>query len=114
MTSTYEQRVLDWLRKTLLEQDPDIGWGDKRITVEDVQLEQAGGEKRIIILFREARRLQCLFGLRSHPSYFEGNAANETYAVGAAQEIYSSLKELIEAADMGLPEDCADNSITWV
>ena len=64
MTATYEQRVLLWLQQELAAFPPAVP-GGKGILVEDVRLEQGEPEGQdIVILFREAGRLHCLFGFR--------------------------------------------------
>ena len=64
MTS-YEEHVLTWLRRELIEHDHQIGQGGKHISVEEIRFEPDGPEgDMIVILFREVRRPQCLFGFR--------------------------------------------------
>ena len=70
MTATYEQRVLLWLQQELAA-FPPAGPGGKGILVEDVRLEQGGTEGQdIVILFREAGHLHCLFGFRNYLQFY--------------------------------------------
>ncbi len=126
ITDVYEQKVLFWLQEMLLKQDPQIGSGDQRITVDEVYLVPGGTENTAVIVFREKRRPQCQFGSR-FPLYqgFVQGATEEQQTQWSDSErngpqvdadviVHGHLRELIEAADMGLPENCAENSITWV
>ena len=127
MTDTYEQKVLFWLREMLINHDPQIGQGDKRITVDEVHLEPGGPEgNKAVILFREVRRTHCVFGVR-YP-------IREGFVQGATEEqlkrwndpegegpygdadmiVHGRLREQIESATEGLPQECDMNSITWL
>ena len=118
-TDAYEQKVLFWLREMLLKHDPQIGSGDRRITIDDVYIEPGGTEDNMaVIMFREVRRPLCRFGFR-FPLYKEErkhwyDPEKEGPQAEADMIVHGYLREQIEAADEGLPENCADNSITWV
>ncbi len=126
-TDVYEQKVLFWLREMLLKHDPQIGSGDRRITADEVYMELGGTEgNRAVIVFREKSRPQCRFGSRFplHEEFVQGateeqrkrwsDPEGEGPQVDADIIVHGRLRELIEAADEGLPENCADDSITWV
>lgn len=121
MASSYEQRVLAQLQHDLLERNPQIGQGEKQITIDEVRLEQGRPEGDIVvILFREAERPQCVFGFRA-PAHEptpqllpDGQLGESDDPEGWAFVIMANLREHIEAADMGLPEDCDPNDITWI
>lgn len=121
MFTFYEQQVLAWLRHELLEQDPHLGQGEKRIVVDEVRLEQGRPEgDMVVILFREVRRPQCIFGFRmelhepGRPvlNTLDGREIEDPDSW--ANVIFANFQERIEAADMGLPEDCDPAGITWV
>lgn len=123
MLFSYEQRVLALLKRELLEQDPRIGQGDKRIVIDEIRLEQQeSNSEMVVILFREARRPKCIFGFRmeahepGHPVLrtADGRLEEVVDPDGWAAVIYGNLQEHIEASDMGLPEDCDPAGITWV
>ena len=125
MTS-YEEHVLAWLRRELIEHNHQIGEGGKHINVEEVYFEQDGPEDdMIVILFREARRPQCLFGFRigsrepppiDNPDWQwqESEDPEGRIPQGHATVIFGNLMEQVEAADMGLPKECDPHGITWI
>lgn len=120
----YEELVRDALQRMLRERQ--IGHASKRILVEDVHLE-AGGQygDEVVVLFREVGRPHCLFGYRreayepppaDQPDW-KWDESNDPQGEGpqvAADMIFAHLQERVEASDMGLPEDCNPNSITWI
>jgi hypothetical protein len=113
MLSTYEQRLLVWLQRKLLEHP--IGQGDKRISIEDVHLEKGEREgDTVVILFREVRRPRCVFGFRMETREPGIPPTPDESPEGWGEVIFANLQERIEAVDMGLPEDCDSNSITWI
>src|SRR5947209_5810793 len=126
MTLMYEQHVWAWLRHRVLEDDPQLGRGDKRIIFDDVRLEQGEPmEDMVVILFREVGRPHCLFGFRTlahepppmHSPEWQWQASEDPEGGIPqihAEIIFVNLQERIEAADMGLPEECNPGSITWV
>jgi hypothetical protein len=126
MATSYEQKVLAWLHTMLIEHDPHIGSGEKRILVDEVRLEADGSEDDwVVILFREVRRPQCIFGFRTlarEPTppgalEWQGKVWDDPEGTGPqvdADMIVASLREEIEAADIGLPENCDPTSITWI
>ena len=127
MTASYEQKVLAWLHITLIEHDPQIGSGKRRIVVEEVRLEAGEPEEgdSVVILSREVRRPQCLFGFRTYarepspPGAFEWqrNIWDDPEGEGPqvdADMIAARLREEVEAADIGLPEKCDPTGITWI
>lgn len=123
MLTSYEQGVLAWLKRELLEQDPHIGQGEKRIVVDEIRLEQGRPEGDMaVILFREVQRPQCIFGFRMEArepgrpvlTTLDGRLEEVVDPDGWAAVIYGNLLERVEAADMGLPEDCDPASITWI
>jgi hypothetical protein len=113
MASSYEQRLLVWLQRKLVEHR--IGQGEKRISVEDVHLEKGESEgEMVVILFREVRRLRCVFGFRMQAREPGMSPAHDESPEGWGEVIFANLQEHVEAADMGLPKDCDPNSITWI
>ncbi len=121
MNSSYEQRVLARLQHDLLVQNPQIGQGNKSITIDEVRLEEGGPEgDTVVILFRELGRPHCVFGFRTlahepTPQLLpDGRRGEIDDAEGWAFVIMVNLREHIEAADMGLPGDCDANGITWI
>jgi hypothetical protein len=126
MTDAYEQKVVAWLQDMLIEHDPHIGPGAKRIHVDEVRLETGESEGDwVVLLFREARRPQCIFGLRTPareptlPGTFEGQRKvwDDPAGIGPqvdADMIAARLREHIEAADIGLPQECDAGGITWI
>lgn len=122
-TSAYEKRVLIWLRQEL-GRYPLAGPDGKNIVVEDIRLEKGKSEgDDIVILFREAERPDCLFGFRmparepvaSGQEWKENEDHEGRVPIGHGTVIYGNLMEQLQAADMGLPKNCAaDDDITWI
>lgn len=109
-----------------MENNAQIGSGEKQITVEEVRLEPGEPEDQVVILFREAARPHCLFGYRvpAREDIVQG-ASEEQRKIwydpeGIGPQVYADiivngwLRERIEAADMGLPSNCDPHSITWI
>lgn len=126
MADAYEQKVLFWLRKILMENDPHIGSGKKQITVDEVRLEPGEPEDQVVILFREVARPYCLFGYRAparediDPQVTEEQRKAWYDPEGMGPQVHADiiangwLREHIEAADMGLPANCDPHNITWI
>lgn len=127
MTFSYEQKVLAWLHTMLIEHDPEIGPGKRRIVVEEVRLEAGEPEEgdSVVILFREVRRPQCIFGFRTYareptpPGALEWqkDVWDDPDGEGPqvdADMIAARLREEVEAADIGLPMNCDPTGITWI
>jgi len=121
MTS-YEEHVLTWLRRELNE-CPPAGPSGKSIIVEDVLLENGEAEgKDIVILFREVERPYCLFGFRMFArepvepgrQWKEIEDPEGRAPIGHGTVIYGNLMEQIQAANMGLPEECEPDGVTWI
>ena len=121
MTASYEERVLRWLRHELSAY-PLAGPSGKEILVEDVYLEQREQEEDIVVLFREAERPHCLFGFRTlarepvepERQWKEEEDPQERIPIGHGTVIYGNFMEQLQAADMGLPEECDPQGITWI
>ncbi len=122
MTASYEQRVLQWVRRELGAYPP-AGPSGKGILVEDVHLEQGEPEgEDIVILFREVQRPHCLFGFRMvarepvepEQQWKEEEDPEGRAPIGHGTVIYGNLMEHIQAADMGLPDECDPDGITWI
>lgn len=120
----YEELVRDALQRMLRERQ--LGQGSKRILVKEVYLEKGGGYgDNVIILFREVSRPPCLFGYRTeaceppptHQPDWKWDERNDPQGEGpqvSAEMIFANLQERVEASDMGLPEDCKPEQITWI
>jgi hypothetical protein len=118
MDPTYEQLVLRKVQQQL-RLFPPGSIGGKSIIVEDISLEKGEAEgEDIVILFRTARHPHCLFGFRMAArelGEWEGNTdPEELVPTAQGMVIYANFKEQIEASDMGLPEECHPDGITWI
>lgn len=127
MATPYEEKVLTWLQTMLIDHDPQIGPGKRRIVIEEVRLEAGDSEENVstVILFREVHRPQCLFGFRtpvreptpSGASQWQKDLWDDPEGTGPqtdADMIVARLRESIEAADIGLPMNCDPRDITWI
>ncbi len=121
---TYEQRLLSWLQRHLVEQDSHIGEGGKHIHVEDIHFEQGQEKNLIVVVFREDRRPSCRFGF-CMPVYEDDSQHGlldvpdptlwpDDPAIVWGDMVAASLTEQVVAGDRGLPEKCMDEGITWV
>lgn len=120
----YERRVLGKLREELLKGRPLIE-REGRIKVEDVSLDASGPLHRVLILFRETARAECLFGFwakavgeetesSADPLVFdplEGYWGPEEWA---STIVVTHFVEQVEALGLGLPADCDPDGISWV
>ncbi|MBV9708899.1 MAG: hypothetical protein JO125_16000 [Chloroflexi bacterium] len=126
MADAYEQKVLFFLRKMLLEDDPQIGSGGRRITIEEVRLEPGKPTGNwAVILFRQARSPHCLFGFRmpAREGFIQGVSQeqlrvwNDPEGSGPqvdADMIIGYLREEIVGNPKGLPPDCPAETIVWI
>jgi hypothetical protein len=119
---TYEQRLINWLKRFLLEQDPHIREGERHITIKDVYFQSGPDENLVIITFQEERRPLCLFGFcttvyedpTQQGMLDNADGWSDDPALVWADMIVAQLTEHIVAADMGLPKDCDSDTITWI
>lgn len=127
MAASYEQKVLAWLHTMLINHDPQIGPGERRIVVEEVHLEVGEPEESdsVVILFREVHHPQCTFGFRTSareptpPGAFQWQKDiwDDPAGIGPqtdADMIVARLREEIEATDIELPMNCDPTGITWI
>lgn len=127
MTTPYEHKVLAWLHTMLIEHDPEIGPWKRRIVVEEVRLEAGEPEESdlVVILFREVRRPQCIFGFRTYAReptppgalVWQKNEWDDPEGLGPqtdADMIVARLREEVEAADIGSPMNCDPTGIAWI
>lgn len=118
----YEQRVLQRLRKELLEDTPLVE-REASVKVEEVRLDTSCPSHQVHILFRETSRPECLFGYWAEAVETESPAdpivlkplkgywGPEDWANMA---IVTGFEDQICAYEMGLPPDCDPDGITWV
>ncbi len=87
----YEGRVLQVLRKELLEEMPSIE-SDASVKIEDIRLDTSGTEHRVHILFRETSRAECLFRFWAGAVEWDQDEASDT-AILDPQEGYWGPEE---------------------
>lgn len=111
----YERRVVEWLRKHVLERNYPVYRGRGRVEFEDVRLEGAGSEESsVVITFRAPNRPGCLYGRREDavgpPEPWEdpGDAPEQW-----AQMIWIWLEEDILTGPR-LPKKCGPGTVTWM
>jgi hypothetical protein len=120
----YESRVLQALRKELLEEKPLIE-SDAPVKIEDIRLDTSGVEHQVHILFRETSRPECLFGFWSGSVEWGQDEASGPIVLDsqkgywgpeewASTLIVTWFEEQILAVGHGLPPDCDPDGITWV
>jgi hypothetical protein len=122
MASTYEQRVLTFLQQELGKYPP-AGPSGKSILIEDIRLEKGDAEgDDIVIVFRDVDHPHCLFGfcmfarepVAPEQQWKESEDPEGRAPMGHGTVIYGNFMEHLQAADMGLPEDCDTEGITWL
>ena len=91
---------LDGRAKTL---DRDTG---SRIVVEEVRLEDSSDEAMVVVLYREHRRPECLFGWR-----MEAMEAMEPELWTTI--VWANFIEHVIGTPYGLPAKCSEEGITW-
>lgn len=120
----YESRVLQALRKELLEEKPLIE-SEAPIKIEDVRLDTSGLFHQIHILFRETPRPECLFGFWAMAVEWDQAKSSDTVMIDlqegywgpeewASTIVVTLFEEQVLAVSHGIPADCDSNSITWV
>jgi hypothetical protein len=124
----YEGLVVQTLRRSLIEQDPGLRYGDRKITIEDVRLDTSGATHMLEILLRDEARPGCLFGWRFPATeadsdelqgvgdpdrWKEGLRGPEQAEIWAGTFVVTNFVEEIEALGYGLPAECDPHAITW-
>jgi hypothetical protein len=105
----FERAALDGLRHQLNSPDPTID----DLTVLDAFLRDIDGDTQVVVLFRHERRPGCTFGFSMstsavHPRLTGGDA-------GFLVSVFiANLRELIEAADRGLPPCGPLEAVRWL
>lgn len=116
----YEQKVLQDVREVLLGQQrrggtPTEGSLQQRITVEEVRLDAfSAGPGMIVVLYRDRRRPECLFGWQREAS--EPTEAEESFIPDPeiqATVVLANFEEHIIGSPRGLPEDCSPGDVNW-
>ena len=110
--SEYQARVIGELRWLLLDLDGRAKTLDRestrsRIVVEDVRLEGSSGEGMVVVLYRDHRRPECLFGWRMETMEAENEPELWTTIV------WANFIEHVIGTPYGLPAECSDEGITW-
>lgn len=106
----YKRRVLIALRRELDRRVPSMGRRHtaQHISIKEVRLQTSPGssEDELVVLFRSSDHTQHLFGYRV-PALAPWNLRVEDPSGPEfyAEVVAVNLKELIEAAGMGLPDD---------
>ena len=109
--SEYQARVVGELRRLLLDFDGrakplDEGTGSP-VVVEEVRLEDSSDEGRVVVLYRDHRRSECLFGWRMEAMEAENEPELWTTIV------WANFIEHVIGTPYGLPAKCSDEGITW-
>lgn len=125
----YKRIVLRELRRELLDSGGRArhlkAWGEthKGLRVEEVRLEDSGGGDKVVILFRDLGRPECLFGFEApsvEPDQLgpDGTPRNyytlEDAALSHATVVRVNFEEEIHAAGYGLPKECTPDGINWL
>jgi hypothetical protein len=99
----------------------------RELSLDKIEVQGTAPHFDLVLLFRYSTRPGCLFGFRWKD--LSGEAARDAEAreqmtgepptdadmVESFVKLFLiNLNEEIEAEDLGLPEDCAHGSITWI
>ena len=102
------------LRERLLERDEPYrsvhGDVEQRVRVESVELDISGKEHEVVILLRDPKRPDCLFGWRAPTIESDTDFA---YPESWATVVWANLEEYILAIGYGLPRNCSNGGINW-
>ncbi len=108
----YEQQVLQKVQRSLAD-DESL---KQRITVEEVRLETSSTPpSMIVILYRDLKRPECLFGWRRE-AVEPTRPEEEPFIIGPgihATIVSANFEEYIEGTPYGLPEDRSPDTINW-
>ncbi len=108
----YEQQVLRKVQRSLAD-DESLA---RKITVEEARLETSStGPGMIVVLYRDLKRPECLFGWRREA--LEPTRPGEPFPI-IGPEIHATIVsanfgEYIEGTPHGLPEDCSPDGVNW-
>ena len=110
--SEYQARILRELRQRLLDPDGRAKTLDRegtgsRVVVEEVRLEGPSGEGMVVVLYRDLRRPECLFGWRMEA--MEPEYEPDIWAT----IVWANFQEYVIGTPYGLPAECSDEGITW-
>lgn len=88
------------------------------IEIEEIRLDPSAREHEVVVLLRDLKRPECLFGWRA-PAVESGVFENNCYKnVKDAAESHAfvlsiNLEEYVLAIDHGLPKYCSPGTVTW-
>jgi hypothetical protein len=110
--SGYQARVVGELRRLLLGLDgcpKTLDWEGtgSRVVVEEVRLEDTSNEGMVVVLYRDLRRPECLFGWRM--GAIEPEEDQEIWTT----IVWANFNEHVIATPYGLPVECSEEGITW-
>ena len=116
--------MLEGLRSYLLNRDEPYrsvhGNSEQCARVESVELDVSSEDHEVVILLKDSKRPECLFGWRSsavEPGVFENDLyIYETVKDAAemhAMITWSGLEGSLQAIGYGLPKHCTPGTITW-
>ena len=88
------------------------------VEIEEIRLDASAREHEVVVLLRDLKRPECLFGWRApavEPGVFENGLYKNTKdaAESHAMVLSVNLEEDILAIGYGLPKDCSPSDITW-
>jgi hypothetical protein len=108
----YQARVLGELRWRLLDSDGRAKTLDRegtgsRVVVEEVRLGDPSDGGMVVVLYRDLRRPECLFGWRMEA--MEPEDETEIWAT----IVWANFLEHVIGTPHGLPAECSGKGITW-
>lgn len=88
-------------------------WRIPGVSLESISLEGAFPATQLVIIFRHRSRPACRFGMKFE--LWEGiSPDSEVDPDIIVTPAIAGVQEEIEAADLGLPEDCSPATVTWL
>jgi hypothetical protein len=114
--SEYQARVVGELRRLLLglngcPKTLDREGTGSRVVVEEVRLEDSSSEGMVVVLYRDLRRPECLFGWRMEAMEPEEEPEMEPELWTTI--VWANFLEHVIGTPYGLPAKCSEEGITW-
>ncbi len=102
------------MRRVLLDRDKPYrsvhGGKEQCVRVESVELDVSGQEHEVVIMMRDLKRPECLFGRRVPAVEPDTDLM---YPESWATVVWANLEGDLQAIGYGLPRDCSADGINW-
>lgn len=86
----------------------------QRIRLQDVYPDSDAERPTAVVLFMDTSRPGCVFGARCSTDVVGVNPDDDQSLHLAASICVTNIEEEVVAGDAGLPDDCAEDAVTWI